>query len=715
MLLPKFPDRDHGVRVIAAFLVLSFTLSSPVLALRTEQKENQSGLEEIRLALKGGPDQLLELASTAFGLTSSSVAPTTAPPVAISPRSAAGAEEVSTEEAAQVLWILDAHFKKEGSFRPDNSKVQLMPYGLSNRVYRIERDDGQVFVGFKMQPILRFSALDRNHFRFEQKQDAALAAGVLPNNWKRLSFLDRREVKSKFFRDEKGDYWRFMPYVEERVIQTTDEIPEDRRLAAMKRFGKLLVQFRQMTEMEVGGTFEDTLPNHQNVTYHLDFYDRVLAGENVEPPMSEPGVLPLVSIQKDRLEGSDEHGDFAVRNRAFQEKVAQYRTILGSAMGQLRRVVVHGDPRMSNIFWEINQAGEWIPAALGDLDYLQSGHELLDLSDAVRSLAFMGAERAELENLVIFRDVVEALIKGWLEGIEAAYGRDERKRLESFVYLSVPAIHFTLAIRFYNSFLTGDSHFERLTRYDKKVSDPGRFLRFAEVQMAQVEAFMREFSDKPEMAELPEAGRTDDLGHLEFRLRSQNPPDGPTAAGMEEIQSVFNRLLEKDSVMRQVLQDKDWISLQPGQAGVFGYQTIGGFIVADSAKITDADHTVIADEDLGNELAEKALAWIRVGKVAPEVVKNARLMNARRGDLLVLEEEPGLTAVQVEQLLAENGIEGASAVRAVMGDRLQVKALPLFAFQLFASEDGLPPVIVLSVAVQLQDKAGNAYTLILMA
>ena len=189
----------------------------------------------------------------------------------------------------------------------------------------------------------------------------------------------------------------------------------------------------------------------------------------------------------------------------------------------------------------------------------------------------------------------------------------------------------------------------------------------------------------------------------------------PPATGAEKLQLVFDRLLEKDSAMRQTLEGRGWISLQPGQAGVFGYQAIGGFIIADSAKLTDASHAVIADDDLTNELAEKTLAWIRAGKGAPDVVKNARLMNVRRGDLLVFEEEPGLTADRVQQLLAENGIEGAAAVRAVMGDKLQVKALPLFAFQLFASENSLPSVIVLSVATRLQDKAGNTYTLILMA
>lgn len=198
-------------------------------------------------------------------------------------------------------------------------------------------------------------------------------------------------------------------------------------------------------------------------------------------------------------------------------------------------------------------------------------------------------------------------------------------------------------------------------------------------------------------------------------LSSRAAPSEPSSIGLAQLQEVFNQLLEEDSAMRQALESRGWVSLQPGQVGAFGYQAIGGFIVADSAKLTDASHAVIADEDLGNELAERALVWIRAGKAAPDVVKNAQRMNARRGDLLVFEEETGLTADQVKQLLVENGIEGAEAVRAVMGDRLQVRALPVFAFQLFASEDGLPPVIVLSVAVQLQDEAGNTYKLILMA
>lgn len=104
-MLPKFPDRDDGLRVVAAFLALSFALPSPVLALRDSEAQEKkpevlSGLEE---ALRGYS--------------------TTAPPAAISPRSAAGAEETAkleepvpfaklSERIAALLWETVSEYQK---------------------------------------------------------------------------------------------------------------------------------------------------------------------------------------------------------------------------------------------------------------------------------------------------------------------------------------------------------------------------------------------------------------------------------------------------------------------------------------------------------------------------------------------------------------------------------------------------------------------------
>lgn len=185
-------------------------------------------------------------------------------------------------------------------------------------------------------------------------------------------------------------------------------------------------------------------------------------------------------------------------------------------------------------------------------------------------------------------------------------------------------------------------------------------------------------------------------------------------AGLEEFQNVFIKLLESKKV-KATLQERNWFQLDAEQAQVLGFKAIGGFAIAGSAKVTDAGHMIVVDGDLENPVAQKTLPWIDGGKTAFEVARNALLMRARQGDLLVLEVELGLTEEKVNALLAEMGLVGPESPRVVLGDKGKVAALPVVAFQLFASEDGLPPVIVLSVAVQLKDKAGNAYTLILMA
>jgi len=129
---------------------------------------------------------------------------------------------------------------------------------------------------------------------------------------------------------------------------------------------------------------------------------------------------------------------------------------------------------------------------------VQFGHETLDIADALRVLSFERGENADPNNLVIVRDVVEAMVEAWLKEVGRTYGAAERERLEPSVYPSVPAVYFTLAVRFYDSFLTGDSYF---TNPDPQ-NNPGLYLQLAEVQMAQAEAFIRAFADKPGMADL---------------------------------------------------------------------------------------------------------------------------------------------------------------------------------------------------------------------
>ena len=196
-------------------------------------------------------------------------------------------------------------------------------------------------------------------------------------------------------------------------------------------------------------------------------------------------------------------------------------------------------------------------------------------------------------------------------------------------------------------------------------------------------------------------------------------PEAAVAISAEErgrIQSVFDKLLDREDV-REALEAQRWIPLDAAQARGFGFQAAGGFIVADSAPPESGGRIVVADDQLRNEAVSRMLSWVEAGESVPEVVRAAAEMGMAEGigNVIALEAEPGITRKMVEQLIADNGLAGRNAAQVVMGTPAQIEALPVLAFEILSKKDGLPPVVVLSVAVRLQDKAGNAYTLLLMA
>ncbi|MBI4314135.1 MAG: aminoglycoside phosphotransferase family protein [Candidatus Omnitrophica bacterium] len=482
------------MRRLVAICLVVFPTASPVSrssslsSLSLRQIEGvEAGLEEqLSFSLRSeSPDFS---APESFSAAASGAAP-------------AGLEENFDADEANRVFANLRQFETEGEFTSGDSTVSVISHGRVNRVYLVERNDGVKLIAFRLNPVWNFPALDRNHFRFEAKQKEALDGGLLPDGWKPVHFLNRKGVRSKLYQQEDGAHWRFMQFTEGLVIQSIDEIPSEKHLAAAGRFGRLLVQFRRMLELPSGGDFEDSLPNFQDIAYHLEHYDRVLRGEEVRVSLSSDPAQ-TARLDPSRRFGQDGHGNFSARNAALQHAIAQFRDVIAPLLSGLKKVPTHGDPKIDNVFWEVNAAGEWMPLAIGDLDTLQPGHETLDIADAARVLAFEGGENADPGHLVVLKEVVESIVNGWLSEIEQVYGPAERQRLEPFVYPSIAAVYFTLAVRFHDSFLTGDSYFEALSRYRQNVPDPGKYLRAAEIQMAQFRAFVQAFADQPGMQPL---------------------------------------------------------------------------------------------------------------------------------------------------------------------------------------------------------------------
>lgn len=183
----------------------------------------------------------------------------------------------------------------------------------------------------------------------------------------------------------------------------------------------------------------------------------------------------------------------------------------------------------------------------------------------------------------------------------------------------------------------------------------------------------------------------------------------------DRLQEIVVRVLGNQGLRADLKRD-GWVPVDAKPIRAMGFKAAGAFILADSARDPDPTQMILSENGLGNKAVEKLLAWIQAGDDAPEVIHNARLLNARKGrDLVVLKKTPKLSVQDVQKLLGANGIEGLDAVRTVIGDVKEVENLPIFAFQLLAGENNLPAVVVLNIAVRFQDEAGDFYTLVVMA
>ncbi|MBI3322479.1 MAG: twin-arginine translocation signal domain-containing protein [Candidatus Omnitrophica bacterium] len=191
--------------------------------------------------------------------------------------------------------------------------------------------------------------------------------------------------------------------------------------------------------------------------------------------------------------------------------------------------------------------------------------------------------------------------------------------------------------------------------------------------------------------------------------------EGVMEVGLSSEEDTFRGILESRADLRETLEREGWIPLNPAQTSGFREGMAGGFVVADSADVTDAGHFVIAESGLTNAAAQELFPWIQVGVGVDRVALEARNAGARAGDLVLVKPAMGISAESVTAQLRVKGYSDGAAPRVVIGDPSQIQALPLRTFQLLAGQQGLPPVVFIGAAVKLTDEAGNVYTLILMA
>ncbi len=166
----------------------------------------------------------------------------------------------------------------------------------------------------------------------------------------------------------------------------------------------------------------------------------------------------------------------ARRMAMFIEQRKDFAATLQAALerGELKKRMMHGDPKINNIMID-DFTGKG--TAMIDLDTVGPGLVHYDFGDALRSICNRaGEEESNLSKVVFNMDLCEAFCKGYLR-----YAKDFLTNTDlAYLYDSIRLITFELGLRFFHDYLNGNVYF--------KTSHPEQNLNRARVQFRLCES-----------------------------------------------------------------------------------------------------------------------------------------------------------------------------------------------------------------------------------
>ena len=260
------------------------------------------------------------------------------------------------------------------------------------------------------------------------------------------------------FKDQVGNFWRAMRYIEGVVALDKAESPEQAGQAgvALGRMHALMLDIPVET-------LRTTLPGFHQTPLYLRHYQEVL--RRVKPV-----------------------GKAAIRyGMAFIEDRQEFIPVLEEARAQGKLVLrpIHGDPKLNNILVD---AGSGKAKGMVDLDTLQPGLLHYDLGDCLRSCCNPAGEEAiDLERVKFSLDFCRAILGGYC----GEMGRFMTNVDFEYLFAAVRLIALELGLRFFTDHLEGDVYF--------KTNHPGHNLHRALVQFRLVEEIERQ---EPEFKQL---------------------------------------------------------------------------------------------------------------------------------------------------------------------------------------------------------------------
>lgn len=325
------------------------------------------------------------------------------------------------------------------AYCPESAKAGVRPLGRGNINDTWLVDDGEArFVLQKINPavfpspetvIANFSIVTSH---INSRENGCSDGLVCPH-------LVPTRDGSPGFCDKAGNWWRAQSYIGDSVAPTTLV-----STIQAEKIGRVLALFHRGTADLRPEDMGVPLPGFHVTSLYLQTFDGVLA--NV--------------VGADRRESEDCLYFLAGnRNRALRLERAM-------SAGRLTCGVVHGDPKVDNVIFDLRG----LPVGLFDLDTVGPGLLLHDLGDCLRSVCHVGGEEQAGGEAVLDLNLLRALLTGYLHGVGNMLGGEDRNS----VFDALFTIAFELGLRFLTDHFAGNRYF--------KVKMAGQNLRRARSQ-----------------------------------------------------------------------------------------------------------------------------------------------------------------------------------------------------------------------------------------
>ena len=333
----------------------------------------------------------------------------------------------------------DAAIKAAQQFLPIADSPGLAPLGrgLINDTYRVtagqstwvlQRINRQVFP----DPVAVMTNLRR------VTDHASRARRGCPQSPWRLPEVIPTRAGNDVYQDDHGEYWRAITYIDQ-----TESLSAITRPEQAGQVGRALGWFHSLVGELPAESLHDTLPGFHVTPGYLDEFDEVLAK----------------GFDGRDAEELAEAMEFVESRRARADVLEVAR-----AHGKLKCHVIHGDPKLDNVLFDI-ASGQAV--SLIDLDTVKPGLLHYDLGDCFRSCCNRSSEAARPEAAAFDVVVFRAVLQGYLREARSTLTRDDL----DYLYDAIRLLPFELGLRFLTDHLAGDVYF--------KVQAPGQNLRRA--------------------------------------------------------------------------------------------------------------------------------------------------------------------------------------------------------------------------------------------